>query len=47
MTTHEKQGMCCTPILPFALKKYLKAKRSVMETQIFLTMQKIMFKKIP
>jgi hypothetical protein len=30
-----KQGVCHTVALPFAFQKYLKAKRRIMETQIF------------
>ncbi len=29
------QGVCHTMALPFTLKKYLKAKRRIMQTQIF------------
>jgi hypothetical protein len=30
-----KQGLCHTVALPFTLKRYLKAKRRIMEIQIF------------
>jgi len=42
MTTHEKQGMA----LPFALKKYLKAKEELWKLKYF-TMQKYNLQKIP
>jgi hypothetical protein len=34
-TKQPKQGMCHNVALPFTSKKYLKAKRRIMETQIF------------